>query len=66
MCKTQGHGRGYMNRGEVCYCGCGGGRFKRCFFTEAERLSRLEDYKRNLEDELAALAEEIEKAKKMQ
>jgi len=61
---TQGHG--YMNRGAACCCGCGGARFNRRFFTEAERLRKLEDYKRDLQDELAAVAEEIERYRKEQ
>lgn len=58
------YGFGYRNRGRVCCCGPGIGRFGRWFVTEKERLSRLEDYKRNLDDELAAVKEEIEKSKK--
>jgi len=62
MCR--GHGHGYMHRGEVGCCGPGTGRFGRRFFTEKERLQWLEDYKTNLENELAAVKEEIVKSKK--
>ncbi len=65
MCKTQGHG--HMNRGAVCDCGCKcAAGFNRRFFTEAEKLRKLEDYKCDLEAELAAVAQKIEQVKKPQ
>jgi hypothetical protein len=53
-----------MNRGEGCCCGSATGRFGRRFYTQSEKAQKLEDYKRDLEKELTAVSEEIEKSRK--
>jgi hypothetical protein len=53
-----------MNQGEGCCCEPGTGRFGRRFYNQSEKAQKLEDYKRDLEKELAAVSEEIEKSRK--
>lgn len=60
MCRGHGH----INRGEGCCCGPGTGWFGRRFYSQSEEKQKLEDYKHDLEQELAAVTEEIEKSKK--
>jgi hypothetical protein len=51
----------YMERRAGCGCKCGP--LERLFFTDAEKLRKLEEYKRDLEDELAAVTVQTERYK---
>ena len=55
-----GHHQGHGHCG--CDCGCGGGcegGFRRRFTTRAERIERLEEYRKTLEAELEGVKESL-------
>jgi len=61
-CQTDtAHGHGHATGGE-CGCGCGGHSFRR-FFTMKEEQERLESYRDQLQQELAAVQERIKEFK---
>ncbi|MCS3923867.1 hypothetical protein [Methanosalsum natronophilum] len=55
----------HMNQGSICNCGCGCGcnHSFRQYFSDKEKKEYLEDYKMQLEKEIHAVNEHLEKLK---
>jgi len=64
MCQPAGSQRGFGDRGCNCgCCGCGCGRSFRRFISAPEELECLEEYKDQLQKELAGVEERIREVK---
>ncbi len=61
-CQDMDHGKGHGNMG--CECGCCCCNPGRRFYTKAEKIQMLEDYKTWLEKEKQGVEERIEELKK--
>jgi len=67
MCCTTGSHHGFQRSGhqDVCLCGCDDPQyFRPRFMTQKQRVARLEEYLRNLRDEVKGVEEQISQIKK--
>ncbi len=64
MCQPKGSRKFFGSWGRnCCCCGCGGNMFTRKFISAKEEQERLEEYKKQLKNELAGVEERIEELK---